>query len=261
MAKKSTKTKSRAKSKQNRWYKQNNLFRLTFVLAFAIAGVITILLSHAAPPIKSPLTFQDGISNSGKHIAQPVDWLTWCGDCVSTSYTSQNPWVTNPTTCMWDTDDWFEYVSSGGGLAAGASAGMKDCSYESTSGSDPNVSQHSVIHAAYTDITAPSPNLQVSETFSWAGGSHTFSFSSVFNTTTKRYDYRQCMFIDGVANGTWASIPDSNGGYGVPVTITATVVNPTSRSVSNIGGSIQYGWQQFGAAGCQTPSPFPPPLS
>lgn len=237
---------------------------------FRLLGPVLLLLvvaiaasSPAVAPAanrNSGLVFVPGASGSGRHIAQPVDWLTWCGDCVNTDYSSTSPAVTNPTTCMWDTDDWFEYTSSGSSLAAGASTSISDCSYESTSSGDPNVSQNSVIHAAYLDITAPSPNLQVKETYSWTGGSHTFAPSAVWNPSTKRYDYRACMLITGVANGTWEQVPGSNGGWGVPVTITAAVANPSSRAVSNVGGVIQYGWLDFYAGGCQVPSPMPAPL-
>jgi hypothetical protein len=227
------------------------------LVALALAANVNVA---SAGTRTAPLAFAPGGMDGARHIAQPVDWLTECGDCVTTNYLTVFPWVSNPTTCMWDTDDWFEYTSSGSSLAAGASASVNDCSYESTSYGDPNVLQAGVMHAAYLDITAPSPNLRVAETLSWTGGSHTFAASAAWNAATKRYEYRACIVINGVANGTWALVPGSNGGWGVPVTINATVANPTSRSVASIGGVVQYGWQQFYGAGCQVPTPFPAPL-
>jgi hypothetical protein len=228
------------------------------IVAFLLAANVTIA---SASPRTTPLTFTPGGLDGGRHIAQPVDWLTLCGDCVTTNYLTVTPWVSNPTQCMWDTDDSFEYMSSGSTLAAGGSVAVNDCSYESTSYGDPNILQNSVIHAAYLDVTAPSANLRVTETFSWTGGSQTFAPAAAWNAATKRYEYRACMIINGVANGTWALVPGSNGGWGVPVSINATVANPTSRGISNIAGAIQYGWQEYYAAGCQDPSPFPAPLN
>jgi hypothetical protein len=238
--------------------------RLTLRLLVLLPLVVFLLAANAkiasAGPRTTPLTFTPGGMDGGRHIAQPVDWLTQCGDCVSTNYLTVFPWVSNPTQCMWDTDDSFEYMSSGTSLAAGGSASVNDCSYESTAYGDPNVFQTSVIHAAYLDVTAPSPGLRVTETLSWTGGSDTFAPSASWNAATKRYEYRACIVINSVANGTWALVPGSNGGWGVPVAINATVANPTSRSVASIGGTVQYGWQEYYAAGCQMPSPFPAPL-
>jgi hypothetical protein len=208
----------------------------------------------------SPLVLAPGGFDGARDVHQPVDWLTWCGDCVLTDFTSVTPWVSNPTNCMWDTDDSYSYTATGSTLAPGASVAVNDCSYESTSYGDPNVLQRSVMHAAYLDFTAPSSNLRIAYTFSWSGGSHTFAPAPTWNAASKRYEYRACIVINGVANGTWTQVPGANGGWGVPVSIAASVANPTSRSVTYVSGVVQYGWLQYYAAGCQIPSPFPGPL-
>lgn len=265
MKKKRKMSKSRTKLKRNIFQKKP----LLFVLLFAVVGCVSLVITLAAPPSKDQLGFQTGAPTTGtrKYISQPVDWLTWCNDCYAPGtqhvidYKTQDPWVTNPTQCMWDTDDYYEYSTTGSSLSPGTSAGFNECSYESTSEAttpNPNTRKNNVMHAAFFNISAPSPNLKVTKTFSWDGGSQTFIATPVLNPTSKRYEYKQCMIVNSVANGQWAAVPGSNGGYGVPVTITTTVSNPTSRTISKIGGYVRYGWQQFYGAGCK--ANFPPPL-
>ncbi len=264
MPTKKTKKKSRLlknKLSLSRWQ------MMIFIVLFGAIGGYAILQTFAAPSFKSPFAFVPGMTDGGRHIARPVDWLTWCGDCYATGsqlpidFTTSTPWVTNPTKCMWDTDDWFEYTTNGGSLAAGVSASVNDCSYEYTSetyGPNPNIKKNSVIHAAVISLSAPVPNLTITTNFAWSGGSQSFSPTTVFNASTKKYEYKQCILIEGVKNGSWSLVPDSNGGYGVPVTITTTITNSTSRSVKDIYGKVQYGWQQFYRAGCTTASNIPP---
>ncbi len=223
---------------------------LITVLSVAIVGIVLTIAVFAAGRDKATLSFVPGMQDGGRHNAQPVDWLTWCGDCVSTDWTTQTPWVNNPTKCMWDTDDWFVYRSNGGALAPGATASISDCSYEYTSANNPNASKLSVIHAANIKIASASPNLKITETYTWAGGTHSFSPTAVWDSAARLYRYNSCILINGVSNGTWVQVPGSDGGYGVPVQIVATVNNPTSRSIKDVSGYIQYGWQQYYAAGC-----------
>src|SRR4051812_37058680 len=114
--------------------------------------VILAVLSVATGPIPTAsaaprsLTF----ALTDRHIAQPVDWLTWCGDCVNTDYAAQQPWVVNPTNCMWDTDVYYVYSNftnlNSSSLMAGDSAQVNECDYESwTSG------QNGVMHVTDVD--------------------------------------------------------------------------------------------------------------
>src|SRR5258706_16001461 len=99
---------------------------LAIVGAVALAAALSIpAQAYSNAPMVFGLIQQGSL---GHHTADPVDHLTWCGDCSGTDYTTGSPWVVNPHDswpfglptngafepgCMWDSDDSYSYVSTG----------------------------------------------------------------------------------------------------------------------------------------------------
>lgn len=184
-------------------------------------------------------------------VLQPVDYLTWCGDCLFTDYTAGTPWVVNPGTywpfalslpptpvssmpgCMWDSDDAYEWDSHGNILAAGASAGITECLYLTT-----NYSQHG---ESDVWIISPSPKLVVTQTWTWDTGSVTATITPTWSATYKAWQYFDCFYAPPPLNGTLVTVPGSNGGQAVPVLVTATISNPTKLKVGKTGGVFDGG--------------------
>jgi hypothetical protein len=194
------------------------------------------LLLMLAPPAEAgwsnaPLTF--GMDDQWPKIYQPVDHETWCLDCVGEGWTTQDPWVTNPTTCMWDTDDEFRYVSTGNVLAAGATVTVGGCLLKGEQ-----------LVRASTRISSPSPNLGVTYAF----GSEATTAVPTFGAD-HRWHYDLCL-APGLFGGTPVEVADSHGGTAVPYDITVTVHNPTAQRVGKTGGAIAFGFQPYWAAGC-----------
>jgi hypothetical protein len=176
---------------------------------------------------------------------QPVDWLTWCGDCVGVDYTTANPWVTNPTTCLWDSDDEYSYSYDGTTMAAGASASVHECEYGSPR-----------THRTDTQFSASSPSLVVTQSFAWDNGTktQTWHVAAVLDPITRLYDYNSCFHTPNgdPTSDVFVTVPGSNGGVAMPVAITTTVTNPTSTKVSKIGGKFEGGNLNSNFAGCDS---------
>lgn len=206
----------------------------------------------AAGPSNDPLTFQLQYGQTGHQTFDPVGWQTWCGDCFNVDYTTGTPWVVNPRSswpynlptngaaepgCMWDQDDTFDYLSSGNVLAAGASAGVTECIY---AGTNPGAHSYGYFGAL---IRSPSPDLVITETWTWAGGSvTTVAPAPVFDQATRSYKYLDCLITPWPAYGTpLVTIPGSNGGQAVPQLMTVSLSNPTSQKVGKTGGTFDYG--------------------
>ena len=128
---------------------------------------------------------------------------------------------------MWDTDDFYQFQTSGGELGPGGSATATACRYAS-------LGPRGVFYAR---IGAPSPDLVVTHTFTWATGSVTSPPATPIRDGN-RWSYRPCLRGPSMPDVPMSTIPDSNGGQAVPMLITITVANPTDRRVSKIGGFL-----------------------
>jgi len=175
-----------------------------------------------------------------QHIAEPVDYLTWCGDCVGIDYTTGSPWVVNPSTCMWDSDDNYKYASEGSVLRSGATASVNECRYASNT-LTPTL-------PTVIDVMSPSPDLLVAEKWSWAGGAVLQHVPAVADG--RKYLYRTCAISPQPIDVPLVTIPNSHGGMAVPQQITVSVTNPTARTVRKTGGIIEAGLIPWIQAGC-----------
>jgi len=223
---------------------------LALLGALALAGALSIPV-QAGP--NDPLAFGLLYGLNGHHTADPVDYETWCGDCVGVDYQTGTPWVVNPHTswpynipladfqpgCMWDSDDHYDYINSGSVLAAGVSTSVTECWY--------------AIGAVSADtdigITSSSSALLVTETFTWDAGSTTVTISPIL-TTTRAWSYFGCIPLPPTPGGTFQTIPGSNGGTAIPELVTVTVANPTTHKIGQTGGFIESGVQAYNARGC-----------
>lgn len=196
---------------------------LRLLLAFSLLCLMAP--AHAAP-VNDPLAW----TLDEREIQQPVDSLTWCLDCNGVDWTTGEPWVVNPTTCMWDTDDEFTYLGAGI-LGAGVTTSITECLY---------LSGQSV--AASTWISSPSPELAVTYAFTWPGGGYSVSVPGVWDKASRVYLYRACIRSPFLQGGEPIEVPDSHGGIARPVTITVTVGNPTGHEMRRTGGRISFGW-------------------
>ena len=174
-----------------------------------------------------PLTFV----LDDRKINQPVDHETWCGDCFGQDYTTQEPWVTNPTECMWDLDDEFRYTNVGNVLNAGATASVSECLYKGTQ-----------LVRGVTVLSSPSPALVVTYSFTWAEGSESYVITPTFSA--HRWHYDGCI-APRILGGTEVEVPGSHGGTAVPVQVTVTVHNPTTKKITQTGGGIDFGWVPY----------------
>lgn len=212
---------------------------------FVLLLLMLLLSSAAQAGPNDSLAWQLQYGLSGHHTAQPVDYLTWCGDCSTVDYTTGTPWVVNPRTswpynlptfgspepgCMWDSDDLFNYVSSGNVLAAGASVGITECIYAGTL----------YYHPFGLDITSSSPDLRITETWTWDGGSASLTVPPpTFDTTVHLWRYIDCVYTPTAPQtAQLVTIPGSNGGQALPQLMTVNVTNPTSQKIGKTGGQI-----------------------
>lgn len=228
----------------------------TLLLALTIFTICA--LPTASARSDDALTFELGFGDQGHHIVNPVDYLTWCGDCVDADYHAGTPWVTNPGTtwpfelpataesgCLWDSDDFFSYVSRGSVFAAGVSITLRECRYAGFVGAP-----YSYIGV---NVRSSSPDLRVTERWTWAGGSVSTSTMPFFETKTHLWRYFDC--IQGpFAQAPLVTIPGSNGGQALPQLITLTVSNPTTRKATKTYGVISsnYSHGEIQNFGCLT---------
>ena len=215
------------------------------VVGLALLGLALFAGSLvAADPTRagpSPMT----LSLRENHAFHIVDYLTWCGDCVNgEDVTSQEPYTFQPGTywpfdlslpptnnsqpgCRWDSDDYWFFGTSGNILDAGATASAQACWYSSHY-SSPYLLTYFVFRSA-------SPDLLIREHFEWAGGSHVSPYLVPIRDGSV-WRYQQCWFGPQTPLGPVVEIPDSHGCMALPVRVTLTVTNPTTRKVGKTGG-------------------------
>src|SRR3954452_12913422 len=183
------------------------------VAVLAMAAILAAPASAANRPLSFHL--------AQREFFEPVDTLTWCGDCVSADYLMASPWVVNPGTCLWDSDDDYNYASSGNVFPAGSTFSFSECRWNVISDQDIFV---------FADIVSASPNLVVTETFTWDTGSATYVIPAT--ASGNDYEYHGCIRNAYPYGGTDVSVPGSNGGHGIYQKVTFTISNPTKRSAT-----------------------------
>jgi hypothetical protein len=222
--------------------------QLLLILAVVWIAALFGVRSAIAGPSNDPLRFEFDYGLAGHHTAQPVDYLTWCGDCGGVDYHTGTPWVVNPRTtwpynltpgplpgepgCMWDTDDRYKYVNTGNVLAAGASASTTECLYAGDLG------YPSRNHDIY--VLSPSPNLLVTMKTEWSR-TVIATIVPVYDAGLHAWRYLGCYRAPQAIGDQAVTIPDSNGGQAVPQLVTVTVANPTSQKIGKTGAVIAMG--------------------
>jgi hypothetical protein len=132
--------------------------------------------------------------------------------------------VVNPTSCAWDFDDHGSYLR-GGALDAGASVRVIACLIANE---NPLFGVSWAIHPNWRfAVWAPRP-LDVTVCYD-PGICLPLSI-----TDTYRYEACTAGPFYGHESPAIQTIPDSNGGWGVPTTVTLTVTNPGNHRVRNI---------------------------
>lgn len=224
-------------------------------LGVAVILAVTLLAPSAKAGPNDPTT----LYLDGRHIAQPVDWQTWCGDCVFTDYTTGSPWTTNPgwvtgytppvaantsqTTsfpepgCLWDSDDWFDYKTNAGGstIAAGANLVATECRWRTT-GTVGYGGWHT-----YTHFSSSSGSLVFTIKWDWGTGSLSHVVPAVLSGQEYRYD--ACLTNPGAPGGVDVPVPGSHDGHGIWEVVTFSISNP-GRKASKTGGIFGMGVQE-----------------
>jgi len=137
--------------------------------------------------------------------------------------------VFNNTGCLWDIDDQSEWWALPAKLSGTAS--FSEC-----------LIADDVSHIAGFAVGSLSPDLIV--TLHYEPSGVTFTLKARPYEQGPGYRYLGCVlgpiYADPSKPGV-IEIPNSNGGWGVPSTITMTVTNPTSRTVRDTSGSFKFG--------------------
>lgn len=227
------------------------------LIVLSVVAFFLLAIPVAGAPSNDPLRF---VLDS-RHTANPVDYLTWCGDCGGIDYTTGDPWVVNPRSnwpygfpvvsgpsiepgCLWDTDDSYRYSSQGNVFAAGASLSVTECRYSAVEGGGPLL---------LTDILiwSPSPDLDVTESWAWNQTTVSTSVTPTFDPAVHLWRYFDCIRSPRPPFGTpLVTVPDSHGGQAVTQLVSVTVSNPTSKKLLKTGGVIEAGTQFGVLQGC-----------
>lgn len=205
-----------------------------------LIAAILITLSLVAPVNAGNDTSPTTFNLAEKRLFTPVDNETWCGDCVATDYTTGSPWTVNPTQCLWDIDDYFEYNSSGNIMAPGASISFSECHIYAIAS---RFYTGGVLN--YTVWRSSSPDLQIKYTWTWDAGSKSFTLPPPIKSGTQ-YLYQFCLYAPPPIGGTSVAIPDSHDGTGIYQTQTVTITNPTNKKVGKTGGIVGSDLRDYG---------------
>ena len=195
--------------------------RLIF-FALVLSVVLTSSSSAAAPGSGGDLS----LLKSGT-IDQPVEQES--PDYFFGPRTHPETWVTNPTGCDWDVDDWTAEQGTGD-LAGGASVSTTIClvadQYDNFGGDN---------HAIAVGVSSTSPDLIVTAT-------NDFGRDERAGVEPDGHGYRYQICTSDSTAGPYPSIADSNGGTGLVVTWTVTVANPTRHVEHSVGVVAQTGF-------------------
>lgn len=205
-----------------------------------------------------------------RYIGQPVDYLTWCGDCDLTDWTTQDPWVTNPgwvdgylhgpdagtsasdPGCMWDSDDSAHYVSTGSTFAAGATLTYRECAWAPACSTC--IGSYESLDT-YVVIRSPSPNLVVTVTLERSSGTFSYTVPATPGpkcATCVAWEYHGCVRGYVPTGVTPIEVPGSHGGRGRYEEVVFTVKNPTRQDAKKTGGGFGTGFRDAWYAGCAT---------
>jgi hypothetical protein len=229
-----------------------------------VATAVAALLLLAAPPSQAAISNDPtALYLDGRHIAQPVDWQTWCGDCVGLTdtsvepnYTDQEPWTVNPGWvsgytppvladeslatsapehgCLWDSDDYFDYKTRGTVFPANTTLTATECRWR-----DSGIFNQGGVHN-YIKISSSSPELLIRIKWDWGSG---FAIYNVTPTSSgQTWNYVACLTNPTAPTGAFIPVPDSHDGMAIWEVITVTMINPTSRKISKTGGIFGAGW-------------------
>lgn len=216
---------------------------------FAAAVLFAATVSANAP---HPLDLQSSFGFEQGHSI--VEKQTWYLDGVTPdpAHTVVDPF----SGVTWDINEHSEWSTSGD-LAAGASTSRIDAHifdfnpvYRCNGGVcfDQSFSRSNLIGFR---VVAPSANLAVEVCFQ--PQAHCFQGVPAFDSKSKLFTYRVCATAvyerDDPAN---VPIDGSNGGYGVPTTITRSVTNQTGRAVKNVSAGWGVTSDISGTNGCPT---------
>lgn len=209
-------------------------------------------------------TFLTGSSSAGKQlppvmfstttyiVQQPVEQQTpgWGQPCPATEPVcakDQTLWVVNRTGWLWDVDDYWTRFSNNGTLEPGATVTdqvgyIADCDGTSCGPfriADLRLSSASS-HLLITVTISPGPDGGPPVVYTVA--------SPVYVKSTREWEYTWCAYPPSYqyADPNLQPIPDSNGGTGVPTSVTLSVTNMDSRR-TNVGGSWGLDQENTGA--------------
>jgi len=218
---------------------------LIFTVAWiaALFGVSGVLAGYDNSPTTLYL--------SERHDARPVDNATWCGDCGGVDYTTGSPWTINPgwvpgytppiiaprgggtaveEGCLWDSDDYFFYQTSGNVLGANTTLTLTECNwwtYNSASGGRIN----------YVVFHSSSPDLIIKYRWDWDAGSRSYTLPAPVRDGTS-WLYHTCLAHPQPEGATIIDVPGSHDGHAGWQLETVTITNPTGRKTSKTGGFI-----------------------
>ncbi|HSX23496.1 MAG TPA: hypothetical protein VLE74_00115 [Candidatus Saccharimonadales bacterium] len=208
----------------NRWIMlRSRRNMLLFVLLFAAVGSYLIWKSYAQAP--QTLSF----SRFGGDIQYPVEQESpnffFCGGSqgpIKCAF-DQSTWVRNPTSCVWDVDDYIDR-SGTGNVAGGTTATDTTCliadSYTNYGGDRKTIE---------VNISSSSSNLQVSLV-----NSNGVKWAATPVAQKRGYLYALCIKDPTAGSMTFPVLANSNGGTGQRVDYTLSIYNPnkTTRSVN-----------------------------
>jgi len=223
-------------------------------LLIAILATLTLAVQPVSASYSNDPTT---VFMHSRHNAQPVDQQTWCGDCVGpgeSDYTIKEPWTVNPgwlpgytppialpavggtsdrdEGCMWDSDDWFRYESSGNVFPPNTTLTMTECRWANTYSPYGLGGSNNLILWYST-----SPDLVFTVRWEWEGGFRTYTLPAPIRSGNQ-YEYRACLLGPPAWGGTEIAVPNSHDGHGVYQLETITITNPTNRKTSKTGGFI-----------------------
>jgi hypothetical protein len=181
----------------------------------------------AAKPVSTISGFH--FSTQSIEIQQPVEqqtpgWLLPCPLDLPLCRNVQSLWVTNPTGMPWDVDDFIDRLGTGP-LDSGATL-TDPLSYTADcDGAQCGPYRFVVVRAS---LPSSSVRLSVDITPGQSGGVDSYTAAPpTWNAATKKWDYLLCQKTPSYPYGDPRLLPilGSNGGTGVPTSVTLTVTN------------------------------------
>lgn len=204
--------------------------RLRLVLVVASAA---FLLATSGSVAAKPRTAQLGDQVTGSiGLQSPVEQQTpgFSGPCSDPQLPGwcqpdETQWVVNPTGCIWDHDD-FAQLSTSGSLAGNTSYAMTQCfiaDWDTHYTGTGHVTGGLVSSSAPLSVTACLSPGQCIPVVASHPSAHVYQYS--FCTTAIYYPQDDPAL---------QPISESNGGVGVPTTLTIRATNTSSKTVRDV---------------------------